>query len=135
MDRPSLSGGCLWSWSTKVGGSKASIKERHKTHDDHVRRRLSFSLAWTFSGNRRVGSSYALLLDKSRCIAGREMARAWETTPICGDDGMNIADIDLSALKEYEKGYLCAAQDLSSPSTRFTLRLRYLLCTLLLSIE
>jgi hypothetical protein len=59
----------------------------------------------------RVAAEYRNLVAKTREIAGGYMREAWKAPPLEADSGMNIADIDYTALETFEESYIDAVKD------------------------
>jgi hypothetical protein len=57
-----------------------------------------------------ISTTYDVLVNKTREVAGRTMHEAWEAPPLDNDAGMNIAHIDYSKLAEPEEHYLEAVR-------------------------
>lgn len=57
-----------------------------------------------------ISATYDVLVRRTRDVAGGEMRKAWESTPVNSDDAMNITHIDYSKLAEYEQHFLQAVR-------------------------
>lgn len=75
-----------------------------------VQEELSNYAAQISTESAAVSAKYALLVQKTREIAGRYMHEAWQAPPLDNDAGMNISGIDYATLKAPQDDYLEAVK-------------------------
>jgi hypothetical protein len=77
-----------------------------------VQQELAYCEAWMRTEpSGRVTTEYRNLVEKTRDVAGSYMHEAWESDPLEVDAGMNVPDIDYTALVSFEEAYLDAVKD------------------------
>jgi hypothetical protein len=59
----------------------------------------------------RVATTYQSLVDQTRRIAGQQIHNAWAEEPVNDDSGMNMPDLGLKQLEQFEQAYLSATSD------------------------
>lgn len=91
---------------------RASLPEdervRISTELCRIQADISYYSAWLSTESHRVSKAYETLIARMRKVAGQEIHKAWAAEPIDSDTEMNIPDLGLSVLRQYEKAYLDA---------------------------
>ena len=83
---------------------------------------LAFYSAWLSTESSYVQNSYSELLAQMRRVAGNAMHDAWLESAAVDDSEMNMPDIGLSALANYESAYLQEVVDYLSLWPRWVRR-------------
>ena len=84
---------------------------------------LAFHSAWLMTESPYVHRSFSELLEQVRRAAGTEIHEAWLEPAVADDSEMNMPDIGLSALTQYESAYLQEVVDHLSLWPRWLRRL------------
>ena len=92
------------------GTPKVAADERVRISEDlrKVQEQLAYYGAWMKTESPAVAAAYDTLVADTRRIAGGQIHDAWMTAPMSTDDGMNMPDLGLAALKPSEDAYLAA---------------------------
>jgi hypothetical protein len=96
------------------GGDKsAAADERFRISEElrKVQADLSYYSAWMGTESPRVAASYRRVVAETRRVVGRPIHDAWSEVPIDDDSGMNMPDLGLAELEQWEKAFLSAAGD------------------------
>lgn len=71
-----------------------------------VQERISYYSVWIAAENRKVAATFNALVTQLRRVAGGQVHQAWKVTPVANDEDMNMPDLGLGELREYEEAYL-----------------------------
>jgi hypothetical protein len=71
-----------------------------------VQEKISYYSAWLSTESPNVSQAYNTLIRQLRVIAGTEISKAWNKLPINEDNGMNMPDLGLGALRPFKDAYL-----------------------------
>ena len=97
----------------RAGDVSTAADERARISEDlrRVQADLSYFSAWMSTESPRVAAAYRALVDQTRRIAGQQIHDAWSEAPIGDDNGMNMPDLGLRKLEQWEQAFLSAASD------------------------
>jgi hypothetical protein len=97
----------------RVGDGTTTSDERARISEElrKVQADLSYFSAWMGTESTRVATTYRSLVDQTRRIAGQQIHDAWAEEPIRDDSGMNMPDLGLKKLEQFEQEFLSAASD------------------------
>lgn len=97
----------------RSGDTSTAADERARISEDlrGVQADLSYFSAWMDTESSRVASTYRKLIAELRRVAGQQIHDAWAEAAVSDDNGMNMPDLGLGRLEEWEKAFLSAASD------------------------
>jgi hypothetical protein len=97
----------------RFGDGTTASDERARISEElrNVQADISYFSAWMGTESPRVATKYRSLVDLTRRIAGQRIHDAWAEVPIKDDSGMNMPDLGLKQLEQFEQEFLAAASD------------------------
>ena len=71
-----------------------------------VQEDISYHTAWLYTESQEVSDAYQNLIGELRLIAGNEIRKAWDDSPVDDDAGMNMPDLGLDRIEPLKMVFL-----------------------------